>query len=85
MSRDEWAKHVRTPYGDLFDHLPQSRAMADYATPDQIAAAIAALKRLYSDEGRNLQVAKRDAGPLWPPDLRDISYYCLKRSRPEDD
>ena len=41
MTREEWSKHVRTPYYDLFDDLPVSGAFADYATPEEIVAILA--------------------------------------------
>jgi hypothetical protein len=54
--REKWAKANRTWYGD-YDELHVSRKASDYATPEEIAAALAEAKALWSDLGRQLKAA----------------------------
>jgi hypothetical protein len=76
-TREEWAKQERTPYYDLFKNLPVSEELKDYATPQEIAAAVVGLKELYRTEGRKLKEAKRLAGPLAPqPRERIRDHYA---------
>jgi hypothetical protein len=63
-SREQWAHQRRTPYVDLFDDLPVSGALADYATPTEIESIIAQLRALYAEAGRELRAAKHAMGPL---------------------
>ena len=52
-SRKEWARQRRTPYVDLMPEA--STAIADYATPEEIAALQAAMRE-----------RRKEAGPLLP-------------------
>lgn len=61
-NREEWATHRRAFYGDMLVDLP--RTLADYSTPEEVNAATAALKVLYTQEGYKMRAAKREAGPL---------------------
>jgi hypothetical protein len=63
-TREEWKKQQRTPYYDLFEDLPVSKELKNYATPEEIAAAVAELKEIYRVEGCKMRDAKRLAGPL---------------------
>jgi hypothetical protein len=54
----------RTPYWDLFENLPVSRKLADYATPAEVQAVIVVLKALYVEEGRKLREVWRSATSL---------------------
>jgi hypothetical protein len=63
-SREEWAKIQRAPYWDLFEDLEVSTELKDYATPEEIASVVTALKTLYLAEGRKMKDAKSVAGPL---------------------
>jgi hypothetical protein len=62
-TREEWAKHKRTAYYDCFEDLPSSKNIADYASPEEIAAAVDALKDLWNQYGRRQQEAKDNVGP----------------------
>jgi hypothetical protein len=54
-SREEWARNMRTPYGDLFDNVRVSETLSDYASPAEIDAAIAEAKALWTAMGREMK------------------------------
>ncbi len=53
-SREQW---VRQGFGCDCDNVHVSVAIVDYATPEEIAAATEALKRLHTEEGRKMKAA----------------------------
>lgn len=63
-SREEWAEGRRTVYADMDNPNPASKRLSDYATPDEIAAAIAALDRSYHAYGRQMADAKKACADL---------------------
>ena len=71
-TREAWAKERRTPHDGGHPYIP-SRELSLYASPEEIAAAIAALRMIWSEYGRHMKIASREAGPLarWP---RENSY-----------
>jgi hypothetical protein len=70
-TREEWAKRQRTVYGDMLEDLISTR-LSDYASADEVAAAIAALRKLWCAYGQRMKEAKRNAG-----DVIDRNYYDL--------
>jgi hypothetical protein len=63
-SREAWAKERRTPHFDEGHPYIPSRELSLYASPEEIAAAIAALRMIWSDYGRQMKIASKEAGPL---------------------
>jgi len=72
-TREQWAAIQRTAYYDYFEDLPRSNDIADYASPEETTAAIAALKAIWCDYGRRLKEAKQLAGPVLHRFYYDLS------------
>jgi hypothetical protein len=56
-SREEWAEERRTPYYDHFENLITNDINA-YASPEEIAAALAALREIWCRYGRQMKAAQ---------------------------
>jgi hypothetical protein len=67
-SRERWAYSRQHPYWDSETGCPFAdkfgHRLSNYATAEEIAALITAMKELWRDYGRKLREAKRAAGPL---------------------
>jgi hypothetical protein len=57
-SREEWARDRRTVYADMENPHPATRQLSAYATADEIAAAIAAVKAIHREVCRAERVGK---------------------------
>jgi hypothetical protein len=64
-SREEWAERQRTVYYGYLEDLPRSGAIADYASPEEVAAAIKALREIWCDYGRRMRETKQRYGLFW--------------------
>jgi hypothetical protein len=51
-SREKWAEQQRTPYYDKFENLI-TNDIAAYASPDEVEAAIKALRAVWCHHGRS--------------------------------
>jgi hypothetical protein len=61
-SREEWAQRQRTAY---IDDVPEaSWELSLYANPEEVAAAIVALKKIWTDRGRRLKAVLLAGRPL---------------------
>jgi hypothetical protein len=76
LSREQWAIEHRTFYND--DDIRVSAKAADYASPEEIAAAIAEAKALWTEMGRQVKAA----GPAITPAEWNRRYHAC-RSREE--
>jgi hypothetical protein len=79
-SREEWAYRRQHPYWDSDTGCPfdnkYGHHLSDYATAEEIAALIAAMKALWRDYGRKLREAKRAAGSLClQPGEKNLDFY----------
>ena len=66
----------------------RSRELSLYASPEEIAAAIAALRMIWSDYGRQMKIAAKEAGPLarWPREntyLYDRRFWAMSETEQE--
>src|SRR3974390_3843611 len=66
----------------------RSRELSLYASPEEIAAAIAALPMIWSDCGRQMKIAAKEAGPLarWPREntyLYDRRFWAMSETEQE--
>ena len=66
----------------------RSRELSLYASPEEIAAAIAALRMIWSDCGRQMKIAAKEAGPLarWPREntyLYDRRFWAMSETEQE--
>jgi hypothetical protein len=80
-SREEWARQHRTYYGDS-DDLRVSDRLADYATPEEIAEALAEAKALWAEMGRQM---KKAGAALTDAEYRKRFREALQTSRQEVD
>jgi hypothetical protein len=67
-SREEWAKQRRTPYYDRF--LCTSNSLAVYATPEEIAALKAALRKRWRNLGKEMRELRGNAASGVISDLK---------------
>jgi hypothetical protein len=67
-SREEWAKERRTPYYDRF--LSTSNSLAEYATPEEIAALKAALRKRWRNLGKEIRELRGNAASGVISDLK---------------
>jgi transcriptional regulator with XRE-family HTH domain len=79
-SREEWAHRRQHPYWDSDTGCPfdnkYGHRLSDYATAEEIAALITAMKALWRDYGRKLREAKRAAGSLClQPGEKNSDFY----------
>jgi hypothetical protein len=83
-TREEWEVRQRTVYYDLLEDLI-STCLSDYASADEVAAAIAALRKLWCAYGRQMQEAKREAERSIGVTLnRDYYIYRYYKSSEEE-
>ena len=87
-SREAWAKERRRPHFDDGHPYIPSRELSHYAAPEEIAGAIAALRMIWSDYGRQMKIAAKEAGPLarWPREntyLYDRRFWAMSETEQE--
>jgi hypothetical protein len=70
-TREEWAVQQRTVYYDMLEDLI-STSLSNYASDDEVAAAITALRKIWCTYGHQMKEAKRNAETVV-----DRSYYEL--------
>ena len=77
-TREDWAKRRQHPYWDCETGCPfadrYSHRLSDYATPEEIAAAVAALENLWRQHGRKMRELKLKGSRLYQqPDEEERS------------
>ncbi len=89
-NRDEWARDKRTVYaGDVHEvRVDVSRDVAEYATPEQFAAALAELGSYWRALGKDVRAANNAAtaaSPWWRKRRDDPLGYAIARDELADD
>jgi hypothetical protein len=78
-TREEWAYRQQHPYWDSDTGCPfedrYSHRLSDYATPEEIAAAVAALENLWRQHGRRMRDLKLKGSPLYrQPNEKELAF-----------
>jgi hypothetical protein len=79
-TREEWAERRRSPYWDCETGCPfadsYGHSLSDYATADEIAAAIVGLEERWRQHGRRMRELKAKGSPLYlqPGESRSVWY-----------
>jgi hypothetical protein len=85
-SREEWAYRRQHPYWDSDTGCPfadkYGHRLSDYASAEEIAVLIAALKNLYRDKGCEMRIAKLQANERG---LGNFSSYREWRHLPDEE